>query len=94
MNKHNSVPNIRFNGFEDKWKDTKLKKLAPLRGGHAFSSIKFRRKGIPIIRITNILENGKTGGNFVYYSEAENDVSYTLRKGDCTKKGFVAETIS
>ena len=83
MNKHNSVPNIRFNGFEDKWKDTKLKKLAPLRGGHAFSSIKFRRKGIPIIRITNILENGKTGGNFVYYSEAENDVSYTLRKGDC-----------
>ena len=83
MNEHKAVPNIRFNSFEDKWKDTKLKKLAPLRGGHAFSSIKFRRKGIPIIRITNILENGKTGGNFVYYSEAENDVSYTLRKGDC-----------
>ena len=27
MNKHNSVPNIRFNGFEDKWKKEKLNQI-------------------------------------------------------------------
>ena len=33
MNKHNSVPNIRFNGFEDKWKKSELKEIAKIVGG-------------------------------------------------------------
>ena len=54
---------------------------APLRGGTAFKSEKYVDSGIPIIRISNILSNGKIGADFVYYSEQKNDEIYSLDNG-------------
>lgn len=69
---------IRFSGFQKPWKNKKLKKLSPLRGGYAFKSNEFEKTGIPIIRISNILSGGHVGGGFAYYKEQDNDDKYTL----------------
>ena len=76
--KGETVPKLRFAGFEGDWEARKLGEIAPLRGGYAFESDKFTDVGIPIIRISNILSSGNVGGSFAYYKEGENDSKYTL----------------
>ena len=44
------VPELRFKGFTDEWEERKLGDIAPLRGGFAFKSSKFRNTGVPIVR--------------------------------------------
>ena len=63
------VPELRFEGFTDDWEERKLGDIAPLRGGFAFKSSKFRNTGVPIVRISNILSSGEVGGDFAYYDE-------------------------
>ena len=46
------VPELRFKGFTDEWEERKLGDIAPLRGGFAFKSSKFRNTGVPIVRIS------------------------------------------
>lgn len=76
--KGETVPKLRFAGFEGDWEERKLGEIAPLRGGYAFESDKFTDVGIPIIRISNILSSGNVEGSFAYYKEGENDSKYTL----------------
>ncbi|KRN37632.1 Type I restriction-modification system, specificity subunit [Lactobacillus delbrueckii subsp. bulgaricus ATCC 11842 = JCM 1002] len=52
--------------------------IAPLRGGFAFKSSKFRNTGVPIVRISNILSSGEVGGDFAYYDEQDKDDKYIL----------------
>ncbi|MDR2660575.1 MAG: restriction endonuclease subunit S, partial [Lactobacillaceae bacterium] len=73
-----TVPNIRFSGYTYAWKKHVLGKIAPLRGGFAFKSSSFSKKGVPIIRISNILSNGSVGGSFAFYNEQLNDEKYSL----------------
>ncbi len=71
MNKHNSVPNIRFNGFEDEWKDKKLGKITKYVKGFAFESKLYTEDGIRIIKVTD-LTNKKIkneNGSSTYISE-------------------------
>lgn len=77
------IPELRFKGFAEEWKKENLSHMAPVRGGFAFSSSNFLKRGIPIIRISNILPEGKTGGEYVYYSKIKNDDSFSLKRGDC-----------
>ncbi|MDG4525774.1 restriction endonuclease subunit S [Streptococcus suis] len=72
------VPELRFAGFADDWEERKLGDIAPLRGGFAFKSSKFRNTGVPIVRISNILSSGEVGGDFVYYDEQDKDDKYIL----------------
>ena len=72
------VPELRFAGFTDDWEERKLGDIAPLRGGFAFKSSKFRNTGVPIVRISNILSSGEIGGDFVYYDEQDKDDKYIL----------------
>lgn len=72
------VPELRFEGFADDWEDRKLGDIAPLRGGFAFKSSKFRNTGVPIVRISNILSSGEVGGDFAYYDEQDKDDKYIL----------------
>lgn len=72
------VPELRFKGFTDEWEERKLGDIAPLRGGFAFKSSKFRNTGVPIVRISNILSSGEVGGDFVYYDEQDKDDKYIL----------------
>ena len=76
-----SVPAVRFKGYEGAWEQRKLGDIAPLRGGFAFESIKYRTRGIPIIRISNILEDGTVGSDFVYYDQHSPDDVYSLYDG-------------
>ena len=72
------VPELRFPGFTDDWEERKLGDIAPLRGGFAFKSSKFRNTGVPIVRISNILSSGEVGGDFAYYDEQDKDDKYIL----------------
>ena len=72
------VPELRFKGFTDEWEERKLGDIAPLRGGFAFKSSKFRNTGVPIVRISNILCSGEVGGDFAYYDEQDKDDKYIL----------------
>ena len=72
------VPELRFAGFADDWEERKLGDIAPLRGGFAFKSSKFRNTGVPIVRISNILSSGEVGGDFAYYDEQDKDDKYIL----------------
>jgi type I restriction enzyme S subunit len=73
-----TVPEIRFKGFTGDWEEIKLGDKVPVRGGFAFKSTCFRKKGIPILKISNILPSGEVGGNFDYYDEIEQDISISL----------------
>jgi len=81
MNPNNDTPSIRFAGFTDAWGQRKLGEVAPLRGGYAFQSSHFKCEGIPIVKISNILQNGEVGGDFDYYDEISSDENVTLPDG-------------
>ena len=81
MKPNNDTPSIRFAGFTDAWEQRKLGDVAPLRGGYAFQSSHFRSEGIPIVKISNILQSGEVGGDFDYYDEISGDESFTLPDG-------------
>lgn len=77
------IPKRRFKEFENAgaWEQRKLGEVAPIRGGYAFKSYMFKVKGIPIIRISNILSTGNINGDFVYYDRVSEAESYILRNG-------------
>ena len=81
MNPNNDTPSIRFAGFTEAWGQRKLGEVAPLRGGYAFQSSHFKCEGIPIVKISNILQNGEVGGDFDYYDEISSDENVTLPDG-------------
>lgn len=80
--KGETVPRVRFKGFQGEWKKVKIGDVAPLTGGFAFQSGQFKTSGVPIIRISNILSSGIVGGDFVYYNEFKGDSEFRLYKGD------------
>lgn len=75
------LPHYRFQGYTDAWELRKLGEAAPLRGGFAFKSSDFVKEGIPIVRISNILSNGRVGAEFLHYKELEQDERFTLHDG-------------
>ena len=75
-------PKIRFNEFKGEWKEVTLGEIAPLIGGYAFQSANFEKTGIPIVRISNILDSGIVGGDFAKYKCFEGDILFRLYDGD------------
>lgn len=75
-------PKIRFKGFEGEWKTSTIGEIAPLSGGYAFQSNHFSSVGIPIVRISNILETGIVGGDFAKYATFNGDAEFRLYDGD------------
>ena len=73
---------IRFKGFEGEWKTSTIGEIAPLSGGYAFQSNHFSSVGIPIVRISNILETGIVGGVFAKYATFDGDADFRLYDGD------------
>lgn len=73
------VPKTRFTNYQDIWSETNLSTISPLRGGFAFKSKEFQNFGIPIIRISNILSNGKVGGEFACYYKLPKDSKFILK---------------
>ena len=52
-----NVPNLRFPEFQGEWEKCTLGNNVKIQGGYAFKSELFLRKGIPIIRISNLPQN-------------------------------------
>jgi len=77
-----TVPRRRFAGFTEPWERRKLGDIAPIRGGFAFKSTQYKDSGIPIVRISNILDNGLVGGDFIYHDEQPNDRNMCVYEGD------------
>jgi type I restriction enzyme S subunit len=72
------LPEIRFNGTKEKWLKFNLGQVAPIRGGFAFKSNKFKKIGVPILKISNILPSGEVGGRFDFYDEQTQDENIFL----------------
>lgn len=77
-----NTPKIRFNGFEGEWKTSLVGDIAPVTGGYAFLSNLFCLTGVPVVRISNILESGIVGGEFAKYNMFKGDESFRLYDGD------------
>lgn len=63
------------------WEEVTVDLVSPIRGGFAFKSEMYVKKGIPIVRISNILFNETIGGNFEYYKNLPNDNDFKLLNG-------------
>jgi len=74
----NELPEIRFDGFKEKWIKYNLGDVSPIRGGFAFKSNEFKKEGVPILKISNILPTGEVGGRFDFYDEQLQDENFLL----------------
>nr|WP_017553592.1 restriction endonuclease subunit S [Heyndrickxia coagulans] len=74
---------VRLPGFDGEWEQVRLGELAKLQGGYAFKSSMFKEKGIPIVRISNILpEITDYNQEFVYYDEIKISDNFMVQYGD------------
>ena len=70
MNKHNSVPNMRFNGFEDEWKVIKINYIVNIKAGGDLEKNKLLKDGkYPVIGNT-LKNNGIIGYTNTFKIEA------------------------
>lgn len=80
------IPTLRFPEFQNdgEWILTPVGKYYKVQGGFAFRSSEFKKSGTPIIRISNIPNEGIyiDISNSVYYDRIENEVNFLISKGD------------
>lgn len=80
------TPTLRFPEFKNsgEWKLMPVGKYYKLQGGFAFRSSEFKKTGIPIIRISNIPNDGiyVDTNNCVYYDRIENGDNFHISGGD------------
>lgn len=80
------IPALRFPEFQNdgEWILTPVGKYYKVQGGFAFRSSEFKKSGTPIIRISNIPNEGIyiDISNSVYYDRIENEVNFLISKGD------------
>ena len=80
------IPALRFPEFQNdgEWALTPIGKYYKVQGGFAFRSSEFKKSGTPIIRISNIPNEGIyiDISNSVYYDRIENEVNFLISKGD------------
>lgn len=80
------IPALRFPEFQNdgEWVLTPIGKYYKVQGGFAFKSSEFKKSGIPIIRISNIPNDGiyiETNDS-VYYDIIVNEDNFLISKGD------------
>lgn len=85
-NDNKYIPDLRFPEFQNdgEWILTPVGKYYKVQGGFAFRSSEFKKSGTPIIRISNIPNEGiyVDISNSVYYDRIENEVNFLISKGD------------
>ena len=70
MSEHKAAPNIRFKGFEDKWKDTIIGKLVKVYDG-VHQTPKYKNNGVPFVSVENI--SNLYTNKFISKSDFENN---------------------
>ena len=85
-NDNKYIPALRFPEFQNdgEWALTPIGKYYKVQGGFAFRSSEFKKSGIPIIRISNIPNDGFyiDTNNCVYYDRIANGDNFHISKGD------------
>lgn len=71
-------PILRFSGFKGDLVNKRLEEISKIRGGFSFKSNSFKKQGVPIIRISNIKNDGSVVGPFVFYTPLDEDAAFTL----------------
>ncbi|MEE3928570.1 restriction endonuclease subunit S, partial [Mycoplasmopsis ciconiae] len=82
MTKLDKVPQIRFKGFVNDWEQQSLGNVTKLRGGYAFSKEQYKKTGLKIVRISNILSNNTIGGDFVYTDYRNDLIDFEINHDD------------
>lgn len=80
-----SEPNLRFQGFEGKWKTCLLKDVTKYTKGFAFKSEDYQEKGIRIVRVSDLsVDSIKTDNEKVYIDEDKSHLheKYKLKSGN------------
>ena len=78
-------PNLRFQGFEGKWKTCLLKDVTKYTKGFAFKSEDYQEKGIRIVRVSDLsVDSIKTDNEKVYIDEDKSHLheKYKLKSGN------------
>lgn len=68
----------KMSDYPKDWEEVTINLVSPIRGGYAFKSNMYARKGVPIVRISNILSNETIGGEFEHYKNLLNDNDFKL----------------
>lgn len=72
----------RLPGFTGEWGERSLGELIRIQGGYSFLSTKFKSYGIPVIRISNIVEERISLRDTIFYHEFEIPKEYKIFKWD------------
>ncbi len=85
-NDNKYIPALRFPEFQNdgEWGLASVGIYYKVQGGFAFKSGEFKDSGIPVVRISNIPNNGNyvDTNNCVYYDRIPNEKSFLIAKGD------------
>lgn len=85
-NDNKYIPTLRFPEFQNdgEWGLASVGIYYKVQGGFAFKSGEFKDSGIPIVRISNIPNDGNyvDTNNCVYYDRIPNEKSFLIAKGD------------
>ena len=85
-NDNKYIPALRFPEFQNdgEWGLASVGIYYKVQGGFAFKSGEFKDSGIPIVRISNIPNDGNyvDTNNCVYYDRIPNEKSFLIAKGD------------
>lgn len=76
------VPKLRFDGFEGEWEECNLYDHSEVISGYSFSSEEFGRGKNKLIRISNLLQSGKVGGDFVMVNHNDVLEGFKVLPGD------------
>ncbi|MCX0278460.1 restriction endonuclease subunit S [Bombilactobacillus mellis] len=86
MNKHKLVPNIRFKGFENEWRDEKLGKITKYVKGYAFESKLYTENGIRLIKATDLtnkkIRKENENATYIPQTEATKFKKYVIHQKD------------
>lgn len=82
MNERKNIPQLRFKGFDDEWEEKNFGEKGTVKSGYSFSSEKFNKKGIPVIRITNIQDGYISFDDLVCHDYIKLEEDFIAHKND------------
>ena len=74
--------NLQYGKLPKGWCSCTLRNVCSFTNGFAFSSDAYKNNGIPLVRISNITNEGKIDLNSCVYIQDEIDEQYIIEKGD------------
>ncbi|MGL5614436.1 restriction endonuclease subunit S [Cetobacterium sp.] len=81
---NNNVPKLRFEGFNDKWRATKLGEIIDYKKGFAFKSKDYVDNGVRVIKISDTTTSSvsEEGNTFVRFEMFEEFKEWALKTED------------